>query len=371
MPPTGSLLYAVTTIEDVTQLKRSEFTQQLLARAGELFGASTDYHQTVQAVSRVVVPQLADWCSVNIPDETGTPQQAALAHRDRRWSAWARSMERPLPLAHGRAPGAADGKRRRCGSTVAVPMTAGAKIVGVLVFGNDPGSRSFDQSRPGDRRGDCSPSGHRGGERPSGRRASRRRASPATRLAAGAAPGDARVRGGNHVPAGWRGQRSGRRLLRGVRDRRWMDAGDRGRDGSRGGGGIRDGSGSLHDPHRGKADRRSPLSRTDARRKPQAGHGPLAVQRDHHGPPRQRRRSRASVAARRRASPAAARSRRNGGTGRTPGPLPGAPHRPSWDVTGLELSRGDQLVLYTDGVTEARGERDRFGEDRLREACPR
>ena len=34
--PDGSLLYAVTTIEDVTQLKRSEFTQQLLARAGEL-----------------------------------------------------------------------------------------------------------------------------------------------------------------------------------------------------------------------------------------------------------------------------------------------------------------------------------------------
>ena len=32
------------------------------------------------------------------------------------------------------------------GSTVAVPMTAGAKIVGVLMFGNDPGSRSFDQS---------------------------------------------------------------------------------------------------------------------------------------------------------------------------------------------------------------------------------
>ena len=36
------------------------------------------------------------------------------------------------------------------------------------------------------------------------------------------------------------------------------------------------------------------------------------------------------------------------------------------EVTPLELSRGDQLVLYTDGVTEARGESDRFGDHRLR-----
>jgi sigma-B regulation protein RsbU (phosphoserine phosphatase) len=48
-----------------------------------------------------------------------------------------------------------------------------------------------------------------------------------------------------------------------------------------------------------------------------------------------------------------------------PGPLLGAPDQPHWEVTALELSRGDQLVLYTDGVTEARGERERFGEERL------
>jgi serine phosphatase RsbU (regulator of sigma subunit) len=49
-----------------------------------------------------------------------------------------------------------------------------------------------------------------------------------------------------------------------------------------------------------------------------------------------------------------------------PGPLVGTLERPRWEVTPVELSQGDQLVLYTDGVTEARGEADRFGEDRLR-----
>jgi serine phosphatase RsbU (regulator of sigma subunit) len=49
-----------------------------------------------------------------------------------------------------------------------------------------------------------------------------------------------------------------------------------------------------------------------------------------------------------------------------PGPLVGTLDQPRWEVAPLELARGDQLVLYTDGVTEARGESDRFGDDRLR-----
>ena len=142
--PDGSLLVRGDDDRGRDPAEALEFTQQLLARAGELFGASTDYHQTVQAVSRVVVPQLADWCSVNIPDETGTSQQVALAHRDPEMVAWARRWSDRYPLhmdERSRLMGSDS-----LGSTVAVPMTAGAKIVGVLVFGNDPGSRSFDQS---------------------------------------------------------------------------------------------------------------------------------------------------------------------------------------------------------------------------------
>jgi serine phosphatase RsbU (regulator of sigma subunit) len=48
------------------------------------------------------------------------------------------------------------------------------------------------------------------------------------------------------------------------------------------------------------------------------------------------------------------------------GPLLGAPSEPRWELAELDLELGDQLVLYTDGVTEARGREDRFGEERLR-----
>jgi PAS domain S-box-containing protein len=140
--PDGSLLYAVTTIEDVTELKRSEFAQQLLARAGELLGASIDYRHTVQAVARVAVPQFADWCSVNIPDQSGVLQQVAFVHSFPERVALARQLceRHPVRLDDGARLIQGVGP----GSAVAAPMAAGAKVVGVLVFGNDSGSRSFD-----------------------------------------------------------------------------------------------------------------------------------------------------------------------------------------------------------------------------------
>jgi sigma-B regulation protein RsbU (phosphoserine phosphatase) len=39
-----------------------------------------------------------------------------------------------------------------------------------------------------------------------------------------------------------------------------------------------------------------------------------------------------------------------------------------WTATEVEMRRGDLLVLYTDGVLDAVGPDDRFGDDRLREA---
>jgi sigma-B regulation protein RsbU (phosphoserine phosphatase) len=50
----------------------------------------------------------------------------------------------------------------------------------------------------------------------------------------------------------------------------------------------------------------------------------------------------------------------------TPGPLLGVVDNPVWNPVELEIEPGDQLVLYTDGVIEARGERgERFGAERL------
>ncbi|MEA2268876.1 MAG: hypothetical protein QOC64_1486 [Solirubrobacteraceae bacterium] len=73
---------AVNVIEDVTEAKRAELVQRLLARAGELLSSSLDYEETLTQVARLAVPQLADWCGVSIPDEHGFVRSVAVAHVD-------------------------------------------------------------------------------------------------------------------------------------------------------------------------------------------------------------------------------------------------------------------------------------------------
>ncbi|QEC46219.1 serine/threonine-protein phosphatase [Baekduia soli] len=49
----------------------------------------------------------------------------------------------------------------------------------------------------------------------------------------------------------------------------------------------------------------------------------------------------------------------------TPGTLLGAFPDGRWTTSGLSLGPGDNLVLYTDGVTDTRGPDGRFGAERL------
>ena len=80
--PDGRTLYAVTTVEDVTELKRSEFAQQLLARTGELLALVDRLSRDAPGGRPARRPEFADWCSVNIPDRDGLVERVAIAHTD-------------------------------------------------------------------------------------------------------------------------------------------------------------------------------------------------------------------------------------------------------------------------------------------------
>ena len=78
---TGELL-AVNVIEDVTEEHEAGLRERFLADAGQTLASSLDYEETLQRVAELVVPQLADFCWIEMPDDRGRMRQVALVHAD-------------------------------------------------------------------------------------------------------------------------------------------------------------------------------------------------------------------------------------------------------------------------------------------------
>ncbi len=169
----GEILYAVTAIEDVTEIRRAEFANRLLARTGELLSHSSDYLATLEQVPRLLVPEFADWCSIEIPREDGV-ERVAIAHRDPDRLRLIRDLRRRFPgqfAAAGVEEALETGEPQlfqmtdqrleelatddehleglrglELGSMIFAPMSVGGPILGVLVFVNHRGSRLFDDA---------------------------------------------------------------------------------------------------------------------------------------------------------------------------------------------------------------------------------
>lgn len=152
-------------------LRRARF----LAEAGTILDQSLDYESTLTAVSRLVVPWLADWCAVDIRDADGTIRRVTTAHIDPAKVEFAREIERryptategeeglPLVLATGRsefypeipddllAAGAQDEEHLRLLRTVGihsamiVPMIARGRTLGAITFVGSSPERRFSQ----------------------------------------------------------------------------------------------------------------------------------------------------------------------------------------------------------------------------------
>jgi PAS domain S-box-containing protein len=78
----GEIEAAVTIIEDVTAAKRTSLRMEFLARASQVLASSLDYQQTLRNVAGLAVPQIADWCAVDLFDEHGEREPVAVAHTD-------------------------------------------------------------------------------------------------------------------------------------------------------------------------------------------------------------------------------------------------------------------------------------------------
>ncbi len=118
-------LFAVTALEDLTDIKRAEFEQTLLGRSGELFAASDDYEAILRLIAELTVPMLADCCAVDVIDVDGDWRRAAFVHRD------PRKLDRDLLSS---------------GSAIKVELRVGGRQVGLVTLANEAGHRGLTEA---------------------------------------------------------------------------------------------------------------------------------------------------------------------------------------------------------------------------------
>lgn len=95
--PQGTPVGFVVLVNDITESKRSEQSQRFLAEASALLAASLDYETTLASVARLAVPQLADWCTVDMVNDDGMIRRLAVAHVDPQKVALAEELRRRFP----------------------------------------------------------------------------------------------------------------------------------------------------------------------------------------------------------------------------------------------------------------------------------
>jgi PAS domain S-box-containing protein len=84
----------VGSIFDVTERKRTEETQRFLARASAVLEGSLDPHVTFSRLARIVVPEIADYCLVDLLEEDGELRRVAAIHTDPEYQKILRMDER-------------------------------------------------------------------------------------------------------------------------------------------------------------------------------------------------------------------------------------------------------------------------------------
>ncbi|HEY0141805.1 MAG TPA: GAF domain-containing protein [Thermoanaerobaculia bacterium] len=94
----GRILEWVGTTVDIHDERIAEEGARLLMRASEVLASSLDYEELLRNAADLVVPDLADWCAIDLVDEqTGEIRRLAVAHVDPAKVELAHEMRRRYP----------------------------------------------------------------------------------------------------------------------------------------------------------------------------------------------------------------------------------------------------------------------------------
>jgi serine phosphatase RsbU (regulator of sigma subunit)/PAS domain-containing protein len=98
-PQTGAVRLAVNVFENITEVKRAQLTESFMAQASRVLAGSMDYAETLRRIARLAVPQIADWCAIDLLGPAGEIEQVAVHHADPEMVALAEDLGRRYPRA--------------------------------------------------------------------------------------------------------------------------------------------------------------------------------------------------------------------------------------------------------------------------------
>jgi PAS domain S-box-containing protein len=93
----GKILGAVNLLVDITERKRAELKERLLAEVSHLLVKSLEYKVALSQLVQLVVPRLADWCVIDLTGE-GKSGSPVIGHVDPTKIEMAHAWRRRLPI---------------------------------------------------------------------------------------------------------------------------------------------------------------------------------------------------------------------------------------------------------------------------------
>ena len=97
----GSAISSAELYEEQSRMRAAaeaaECRAKLLAEASTILSSSLDYETTLKRVARLAVPDLADWCGVDMAGDDGSIGRLAVAHKDPAKVEWAKELQRRYP----------------------------------------------------------------------------------------------------------------------------------------------------------------------------------------------------------------------------------------------------------------------------------
>jgi PAS domain S-box-containing protein len=146
--PEGALTMVVSVIEDLTEVKRGELAQRLLAEAGQALSSSLDYRRSLQRVAELAVSGWADRCQVLMRGEYDELDEVAVAHAS---SDAPESAGESVPAAAADLAVATEAvemaETRLAGRVIAAPLAlAGQPPIGAVFLAMAGSGRAFDES---------------------------------------------------------------------------------------------------------------------------------------------------------------------------------------------------------------------------------